>query len=111
MGSSADNRYKLGTPFLIPNYPIPANHTLTTLDIAIIVHAVASFEGNGLDFYHVFLPQGVDMCFPARSWSLTPVLFPGQPRYVCLLRISQRHCLRRPRGHVIFSLEPYHTRT
>lgn len=65
VGSFADNRYTLGTQFIAPSYPIAPNHTLTISDVARIVHAAASFSGNGFgNYYHVFLPQGVDMCLP-----------------------------------------------
>jgi len=64
-GSWADNRYTLGTSFLA-TYPIPANHTLQMSDILTLAHAGASIKGNGFGhIYHVFLPQGVDMCIDA----------------------------------------------
>lgn len=63
--SSADNRYTLGTSYQV-GYAIPADHTIRRADLAAIIHAAASAAGAGTgQLYHVFFPQGVDVCMRA----------------------------------------------
>jgi hypothetical protein len=109
VGSTADNRYTLGTSFIAPSYPIPANHTLTVLDVAILVHAAASVSGNGLgNFYHVFLPKGVDFCFPPPAPGALPECYsPDNPNTFVFCAFHADILFGDAVGHVIFSLEPY----
>ncbi len=102
VGSSADNRYTLGTSFLA-GYPISANHTLAIGDILALVHAGAAIKGNGFGhIYHVFLPAGVDMCL-----SPTACYSPDNPNtfYFCAFHGSVT--FGDAVGHVLFSVEPY----
>jgi hypothetical protein len=106
--SSADNRYTLGTSFISPNYPIPANHTLTIVDVARLVHAAASIKGNGFgNFYHVFLPKGVDMCLPPPFAGAPAACYsPDNPSTFVFCAFHGAFVFR-DLGEVIFSLEPY----
>jgi len=64
-GSYSDNRYILGTSYQL-GYTIPADHTIRRADLATMVHAAASAGGAGSgQLYHLFFPQGVDVCVRA----------------------------------------------
>lgn len=72
VGTTANNRYPVGTNFLASGYtPIFGGTTFTDLDIEIIADAAAQLEstlgsgsGYGLNHvYHVFLVPGQDLCF------------------------------------------------
>lgn len=107
VGSFADNRYTLGTQFIAPSYPIPPNHTLTISDVARLVHAAASFSGDGFGhYYHVFLPQGVDMCLPVPPGVRPPCYSPDNPATFVFCAFHGSF-LFSDLGEVIFSLEPY----
>ena len=61
-GSTANNRYTLGTQYGL-TYTIPSDHTIRLADIAAMIHAAATAGGSGTGhLYHLFLPQGVDVC-------------------------------------------------
>ena len=109
VGSSARNRYTLGTSFTAPNYPIPANNTVSIGDIYNLVHAAASIKGNGFGhFYHVFLPQGVDMCLPPSSPGASPACYsPDNPSTFAFCAFHGAVTFNDTVGHVIFSVEPY----
>ncbi len=105
VGLSADNRYKMGTSFVAPTYPIPSNHTLGISDILALVHAGAQLAGNGYtNIYHVFLPLGVDICLHAQ---ITQCYSPDNPStfYFCAFHGSVD--FSDAVGHVLFSVEPY----
>lgn len=101
VGSSANNRYTLGTSFEAA-YPIPANHTLAIPDILALVHAGGKAAGTGFgNMYHVFLPSGVDMCIdaqtcysPDNSKTFAFCAFHGAVTFKDI-------------GHVLFSVEPF----
>ena len=104
VGSSANNRYTLGTSFIAPSYPIPPNHTLLIGDILTLVHAGASITGDGFGhIYHVFLPKGVDMCLgpPTQLQCYSP----DNPStfFFCAFHGSVTFS---DKGHVLFSVEP-----
>ena len=109
IGSSANNRYTLGTSFIAPDYPIPANHTLLIGDIFNLVYAGASIKGNGFGhIYHVFLPKGVDMClYPFGPTGPPQCYSPDNPNtfYFCAFHGSVT--FSDAVGHVLFSVEPY----
>lgn len=108
VGAFADNRYTVGTQFLAPNYPIPANHTLTILDVARLVHAGASIAGNGFgNFYHVFLPKGVDMCLPPPVAGAPPECYSPDNPATWVFCAFHGAFVFQDLGEVIFSLEPY----
>ena len=102
VGNYADGRYTVGTSFFTAN-PIPASdHTLRRQDILALVHAAASQSGSGLGhLYHVFLPQGVDVCM-APGFCYSPDV-PDQWAF-CALHSSATFS---DLGLVIFSLQPY----
>ncbi len=105
IGSSDNNRYRMGIQFLAGGYPVPANNTLGIDDILNLVYAGASISGNGYGhLYHVFLPPGVDMCLsgpPVQCYS------PDNPNtwYFCAFHGSVT--FSGAVGHVLFSVEPY----
>jgi len=103
VGSTASNRYTMGTSFIAEGYPIPANHTLQISDILALVHAGASVAGNGFgNLYHIFLPKGVDMCLSA-----TDCYSPDNSStfYFCAFHGSVT--FTDAVGHAVFTVEPY----
>ena len=108
VGSFAGNRYKLGTQFIAPTYPIPPNHTLQVLDVAILAHAAASIKGNGFGhYYHVFLPKGVDMCLPPPAAGAPPECYSPDNPATWVFCAFHGAFVFHDLGEVIFSLEPY----
>jgi len=108
VGATADKRYTLGTSFIAPSYPIPPNHTLTILDVAKLVHAAASIKGNGFgQYYHVFLPKGVDMCLPPPVAGAPPECYSPDNPATWVFCAFHGAFLFKDLGEVIFSLEPY----
>lgn len=107
-GSSANSRYTLGASFSV-SYPIPEDtHTLLPDDILNLVHAAAGVEGNGLGhLYHVFLPEGVDMCFPATATSPAECYSPDNPSTFAFCGFHSTVTFSDAVGHVIFSVQPY----
>ncbi len=108
VGSYSDDRYTLGTSFLV-GYPIPATHTLQINDLLAIVHAGASLEGGGLrHIYHIFLPPGVDTCFPPSSPGASPQCYsPDNPATFFFCAYHSAVTFSDSVGHVIFTVEPY----
>jgi hypothetical protein len=100
VGSTADNRYTVGTTGII-SYPIFTE--LSDNDVLQIVHTAASVLGTGYDhIYHVFLPQGVDLCFVGTTECYSPdnpstFVFCAYHSSVTFSDI----------GHVLFTAEPY----
>jgi hypothetical protein len=101
-GTSANHRYTLGTSFST-TYTIPANHTLTTDDIASIVHAAAQTGGSGYShIYHLFLPSGVDFCLNS-SYCYSPDN--DSTFFTC--GYWGRTTFADSVGHVVFTVNPY----
>src|ERR1019366_3137304 len=102
VGDQGDNRYTLGTQFLV-TVPVPADNTFRDADIQAIVHAAAAVSGSGYgDIYHLFFPSGVDVstvsdgCYSPdnqAAWTFcsshNPVTFNDAV------------------GHVLYTVEPY----
>ncbi len=103
-GNYSDNRYTLGTSFQA-TYPIPANHTLQINDILALVHAGAAIKGNGYGHvYHVFLPQGVDMCWvDGVGGCYSPDNIPTFVFCAFHSAVDFTDAV----GHVLFTVEPY----
>ncbi len=102
VGATADNRYTLGTQFRTSDFPVPANHTLGVSDILTLAHAAAAIRGAGHDhMYHVFLPEGVDMCIDAQT-----CYSPDNPAtwVFCAFHGSATFS---DLGDVLFSVEPF----
>jgi hypothetical protein len=108
VGSYSSDRYTLGQGFLI-GYPIPANHTLETDDLLAIVHAAAAIDGSGLhNIYHIFLPPGVDTCFPPASPGAAPQCYsPDNPPTFYFCAYHSAVTFSDSVGHVLFTVEPY----
>ena len=101
--NSANNRYTLGTSFGISGYPIPANHTLGIKDILAVTHAAAAIGGTGLDhLYHVFLPQGVNMCITAAE-----CYSPDNNATFVFCAFHASVTFSDDVNHVVFTVEPY----
>ncbi|HZZ65669.1 MAG TPA: hypothetical protein VFE17_09245 [Candidatus Baltobacteraceae bacterium] len=108
VGSTANNRYTLGTSAQLSISGLP--HTVqlfstTQVSILAIVHAVASAFGSGYGHeYHVFLPKGTDTCMGPSS--PTVCYSPDNPpnwifcAYHGSVDFSDIH-------HVLFSVQPY----
>jgi hypothetical protein len=61
VGSTANNRYTVGTATSIANSTLPAK--LFPADIVKLVHTAAHAHGSGYGHvYHIFLRSGVDVC-------------------------------------------------
>ena len=109
VGAFSNNRYTLGTSFLAGGYPIPADHTLQINDILTLVHAGAAIEGGGLGhIYHIFIPQGVDMCLPPASSTAAPQCYsPDNPSTFVFCAFHSAVTFSDSVGHVLFTVEPY----
>lgn len=105
-GSDENNRYRLGSQFAAPHYPLPSNHTFTIDDILTLVHAGASVAGNGYGhMYHVFLPPGADMCSgPAGT---APCYSPDDSANWVFCAFHGSVDFDDAVGHVLFSVEPF----
>jgi hypothetical protein len=102
VGNFANGRYTLGTSFFAAVTIPPSDHTLRRPDILALVHAAALQSGSGLAHtYHVFLPQGVDVCMRV-GFCYTPDV--PQNWTFCALHSS---AVFNDLGLVIFTLEPY----
>jgi hypothetical protein len=107
VGVIARDRYTLGASFAA-QYPIPANNTLLPTDILNLVHAAAAAGGSGYGhLYHVFLPMGVDMCFPATATSPAQCYSPDNPATFDFCAFHSSATFSDSVGHVLFSVEPY----
>ena len=100
IGSTANDRYKEGTASSI-TYPIFT--ALTDNDILQIAHAAAKAHGTGYGhIYHIFLPQGVDVCFTGTTVCYSP---DNPATFVfCAYHGSVDF---KDIGHVLFSVEPF----
>ncbi len=105
VGAISDHRYTMGSSFFT-TYPIPPeDHTLHRSDIAAILHAAAAQGGSGYGhIYHVFLPQGVDVCYPL---SANFCYSPDVPASFAFCALHQSLTFSDSVGHVIYTLEPY----
>ena len=101
-GATADNRYTLGTSYLA-SLTLPANHTFQRSDIIALLHAAAALSGDGFGhIYHVFLPQGADVCMrPGFCYS------PDDPANFAFCALHNAVTFTDAVGEVIFTLEPY----
>ncbi len=107
VGSTANNRYTVGTPVAVSFSPLFSN-TLSENEILGIVHAAAKVLPGQVGYghiYHVFLPQGYDTCFnpfPFGGGCYSPdnpstFVFCAYHESVTFTDI----------GHVIYSVEPF----
>jgi hypothetical protein len=100
VGSTANDRYKEGTASSIT---FPVFTALTDNDILQIAHSAAKAHGTGYGhIYHLFLPQGVDVCFTGTTVCYSPdnpatFVFCAYHGSVDFTDI----------GHVLFSVEPF----
>ena len=102
VGSTANNRYTVGTAGVIQGYPVLA--PLGDNDILNIVHAAASALGHGYhNLIHVFLPKGVDVCFTGTNECYSP----DNPSTFVFCAYHGVVDFNDAAGHVIFSVEPY----
>jgi len=101
VGSSANNRYTLGTSFTA-TITVPP-HPLLDSDLYGLLHGAAKLSGSGLDhIYHVFLPKGVDECLDAATCyspdNASTFLFCAYHGYVTFADKV---------GTVLYTVEPY----
>lgn len=100
VGTSANNRYTLGTSFTLKG-SLP--HVVTAAQFLGIVHAAAAIKGGGLGhMYHIFLPKGTDVCL-----SPTDCYSPDVPANFNFCAFHGAVTFADAVGHVIFSIEPY----
>ena len=100
VGSTANDRYKEGTPSSI-SYPVFT--ALTDNDVLQLAHAAAKVHGSGYGhIYHIFLPQGVDVCFTGTTICYSP---DNPATFVfCAYHGSVDF---KDLGHVLVSVEPF----
>jgi hypothetical protein len=100
VGSSTGNRYTMAKGASI-SFPIFG--TLTDVDMLYFAYAAAKASGTGYHhIYHLFLPQGVDVCFAGTSICYSPdnpatfsfCAYHGSVDFSDI-------------GHVLYSVEPY----
>jgi hypothetical protein len=102
-GSTANNRYKLGTGTSVTASLLTGVATVN--DILLIAHAAAKHMGTGYGHeYHGFLPKGVDTCFDPPNSNVC--YSPDSPAtfFFCAYHGSVDFP---DIGHVLFSVEPY----
>ena len=107
VGFFANNRYPLGDAFQVP-YTIPSNQTLQLTDLLTIVHAVAGVEGSGLHhIYHLFIPQGVDVCLPGSNNQPPACYSPDNPSTFVFCGFHSTVTFADSVGHVVFTVQPF----
>jgi len=109
VGTTDNNRYPVGQRAFVSFEP-PRNFSkgskpFTEADMQAVVHKVASqlgLSGYG-QIYHVFLPQGTDVCF---TTSYTPCYSPDNlpAWFFCAWHGSTDFA---DIGHVLYTVEPY----
>jgi hypothetical protein len=100
VGSTANDRYQQGDTSSI-TYPVFT--ALTDNDVLQIAHAAAKAHGSGYGhIYHLFFPQGVDICFTGTSVCYSP----DNPNtfVFCAYHGSVDF---QDLGHVLFTVEPF----
>lgn len=100
VGSTANDRYTVGKSASIS---VPIFGPLTDVDMLYFVYAGAKAFGRGYGhIYHVFLPQGVDVCFVGTSECYSP----DNPStfFFCAYHGSIDFS---DIGHVLYTVEPY----
>ncbi len=100
VGSSANNRYGVGTAAI---FSYPAFAPLTDNDILQLVHAGAFQFGSGYGhIYHVFLAPGIDVCFAGSVECYSP----DNPStfFFCAYHGSVTFS---DIGHVLYTVQPY----
>lgn len=100
VGLTTNGRYTAGTAASV-TYPIYT--TLSDNDILQIVHAAAKSIGTGYGhIYHVFLPNGVAVCFAGTSSCYSP----SNPSTFAFCAYHSSVTFG-DIGHVLFTVEPY----
>lgn len=102
-GSTANNRYKLGTGASVAASLLTGVASIN--DILLIAHAAAKAMGTGYGHeYHIFLPKGVDTCFDPPNSNVC--YSPDSPStfFFCAYHGSVTFP---DIGHVLLSVEPY----
>jgi len=105
-GSTANNRYTLGSSVTINDSPLFSN-TLSQGDILAIVHASAKLLGKvGYGhIYHVFLPKGIDTCFDPFPFG-GGCYSPDNPGTFAFCAYHESVTFT-DIGHVLYSVEPF----
>jgi hypothetical protein len=100
IGSTANNRYQVGSSGLV-SYPIFT--ALNDNDILNIVHAsaIALNVGGYHNIFHVFLPQGVDVCSTGSG-----CYSPDNPNNFTFCAYHSSVTFK-DIGHILFTVEPY----
>jgi len=104
LANTPNTRFTLGTQavVLIGNTSRAPNRSLFIPDLLAIAHAGAATFGAGYGhIYHIFVPQGVDVCM-RDNVCYSPDYFPAF--FFCAFHTSVTFS---DIGHVIFTVEPY----
>jgi len=104
VGTTSNNRYPVGKESTA-TIPLFGSNVVGLNDILAVVHAAAKIHGTGYGHvYHVFLPKGVDTCFPQPLISVC--YSPDNPSTFgfCAYHGSTTFS---DIGHVLVSVEPF----
>jgi hypothetical protein len=112
-GSTANNRYTVAEEATNVNYT-PPSKPFTDADMTALVHAVVvanaedhHYESGYSHEYHIFLPPGQDECFDT-TYNICYSPDNTATWIFCAYHGSMDFS---DIGHVLYSVEPYHTRT
>ena len=101
VGSHDRNRYTLSPSFFFAQTN-PGVTLLTIDDVGNVVHQAAQTGGAGLDhIYHLFLPQGIDVCFDAND-----CYSPDDPQTFVFCAFHSDVAFD-DTGDVLFTVEPF----
>jgi hypothetical protein len=104
VGSTANNRYPIGTQFSATVAFFDNPKVISENQILGVVHAAAASGGHGTGHvYHVFLPPGVNHCF-----DLTTICYsPSAPANFFFCAYHGTVTFTDTVGQVFYSVEPY----
>jgi hypothetical protein len=103
-GSSGRNRYTLGASLSGNDPSVTAGVTLGPGYIVSVLHAAAAYLGASGPghIYHLFVPQGVDVCFSAAV-----CYSPDNPSTWAFCSLHSYVTFADSVGQVVFTVEPY----
>lgn len=104
VGSHAPNRYTLGTSFQVYRPAAVPGNTVADGFLQAVVHAAAVQTGSGYGhIYHIYLPQGVDVCYS----SATICYSPDNPANMVFCAFHSAFFFFDAVGLTLFTVEPY----
>lgn len=108
VGSHVPNRYTLGTSFQVYRPAAVPGNTVADGFLQAVVHAAAVQTGSGYGhIYHIYLPQGVDVCYS----SATICYSPDKPANFVFCALHSAFFFFDSLGLTLFTVEPYQNTT